>query len=511
VVIFAFGDVMKFQIGDYVLDEEQTAIVLNDAKYTLVVAGAGSGKTLTILGKLYYLVYCKHMLPEEIICISFTRASANSLHEKILKDLHLDIDVYTFHRLALRILRDRKNFEIASDDLLESITDEFFRETIFESDFFLKKVLQYFDVPTWGNFRNRYCSLCNHQKMSSFKRNIVTFIHLFKCHAYSLGDFNQFLKDAKRTIHYTKYKKEKIFLLLAMNIYLIYQHYLEDNSEVDFDDLIIKAQIEVKNHGFFKKISYVIVDEYQDTSYIRFLLVKTIINSTCASLLAVGDDFQSIYRFTGCDVSLFLNFCSYFKGAKVMKISHTYRNSQELIDVANAFIRKNPYQIRKKLVSSRHLNHPVKIVYYDNIKESFLTLVLGIYHQFGKPILVLGRNNFDIYKVLDSNYFKLSENGRIIHLKNKDIMIQYLTIHRSKGLESENVVIINLEDGVLGFPNQIKNDSVLRFVTKDFEKYPFSEERRLFYVALTRTKNYVYLLVPKHSKSVFALEIEKLI
>ena len=84
-------------------------------------------------------------------------------------------------------------------------------------------------------------------------------------------------------------------------------------------------------------------------------------------------------------------------------------------------------------------------------------------------------------------------------------------MHKSKGLEEENVIIINLENHYLGFPNKIKDDKVLRFVSNNFEKYPYSEERRLFYVALTRTKNYTYLLTPKNNKSIFISEIEQMI
>ena len=103
---------------------------------------------------------------------------------------------------------------------------------------------------------------------------------------------------------------------------------LRDNNMVDFDDMILRATDVVHDKGLKSKIKYVIIDEYQDTSYIRFCLIKEIVNSTLCNLLVVGDDFQSIYRFTGCNLSLFIDFKDYFDNSKVMKNENTYRNSQ---------------------------------------------------------------------------------------------------------------------------------------------------------------------------------------
>lgn len=224
--------------------------------------------------------------------------------------------------------------------------------------------------------------------------------------------------------------------------------------------------------------------------------------------MVVGDDFQSIYRFTGCDLSLFINFTHYFKDAKIMKIQNTYRNSQELIKVAGDFVMKNKKQISKKLRSSKKLEKPIQIIYYHNLKKSFQDLVVKIYQNTHKPILVLGRNNKDIGFVLNRE-FQLKKDGKIMYKLDTNIELYYLTVHKSKGLEEENVIIINLVDSYLGFPNQIKDEKVLRFVCRNNEKYSFSEERRLFYVALTRTKNYVYLLVPYKSPSIFIKELER--
>ena len=496
---------LKDKICGYYLDDEQQAIVLDKSKYLLVVAGAGSGKTLTILGKINYLLKHQKIKSNEILCISFTRASSNSLKSKIKSEFAENIDVYTFHKLSLEILKNNNiKHTIAPIDTLDNIIHEFIYITILNYPNYMKLVLKHFNV----NYKNKekYIKFLenNYAKIDSFEKLISTFIHLLKCNGYSLENFNKFLQTSKKNIF--KYKSEKRLLQLILNIYLIYENYLNINEEIDFDDMIVKATEIINVLDTKIKYKYIIIDEYQDTSYIRFLLIKKILEITSASLLVVGDDFQSIYRFTGCDLSLFINFGKYFPNAKIMKIENTYRNCQELIEIAGNFVMKNKKQITKNLKSNKHIDYPIQIIYYNNIKEVFLKLVLELHKKSKKPILILGRNNNDVNLILDKKHFKLVHDN-IIYLENPNIKLTYLTIHKSKGLEEENVIIINLQNKLLGFPNQIIDSKILRFVSADSDKFSYSEERRLFYVALTRTKNYVFLLVPKNNESKFVSEL----
>lgn len=494
---------MKDKICGYYLDREQEAIVLDQSKHLLVVAGAGSGKTLTILGKIHYLVKYKNIDKDEILCISFTKASATSLKEKIKKEFNLDIQVYTFHKLSLEILKDYEvNYQITSTDMLNNIIHEFLYIKVLDNSKFMKLILKYFKIKFKN--KNQYLDFLytNQPLIENFEKLISTFLKLFKCNGYNLNSFINFLKISKKNIF--TYKNENIFFIITLNIYLIYEQYLENNNEIDFDDMLIEATKIVEEYGIKRKYKYMIIDEYQDTSYIRFLIVKRILEHTNASLLVVGDDFQSIYRFTGCDLSLFINFQKYFHDSKIMKIQNTYRNSQELISIAGNFIMKNKIQIFKNLKSDKHLDFPINIIYYTNIKEAFTRLILEI----NTPILVLGRNNNDVNLILDKQYFKI-ENDNIIYKSNPNKKIKYLTMHKSKGLEEDNVIIINLENKLLGFPNKIVDSKILRFVSSSSDKFPYSEERRLFYVALTRTKNYVFLLVPKNNESIFIKELKR--
>ncbi len=268
---------------------------------------------------------------------------------------------------------------------------------------------------------------------------------------------------------------------------------------------MINRSLEVlKVHGLNKHWRYIIVDEYQDTSLVKFNLLKEIINITNANLLAVGDDFQSIYRFTGCSLQVFLNFTKYFEYAKVFQIINTYRNPQELINVAGSFIMKNKFQQKKVLISQKHLDYPIKICYADDLVRGFKKLLLSLGDNQCKDIMVLGRNNKDITMYIDNSFTK---NEDIFTYQN--INFRYLTIHKSKGLESEVVILINVTDSLTGLPSQIKDEKILKYVNNQKDYYKYEEERRLFYVALTRTKSITYILSPSSHLSVFTKELLK--
>ncbi len=291
-------------------------------------------------------------------------------------------------------------------------------------------------------------------------------------------------------------------MLIIINLYTIYEERLLSEKALDFNDMINESISILKSRGLIKKWKYIIVDEYQDTSLTKFYLLNEIIKLTNAKFLAVGDDFQSIYRFTGCNLSIFLDFPKYFTHSKTFQIVNTYRNPQELINIAGKFIMKNKKQQKKALKSSKHLEKPLVIVKTDNYVHTLKYLLKKISYPQSKEIMVLGRNNRDIERYIDKNFTK--KNDKYTY---KNITFRYLTVHKSKGLESDIVIIINLEDSLLGLPTKIKDEEILKYVNNTKDYYPYEEERRLFYVALTRTKSYCYLIVPYYNESIFIKEL----
>lgn len=260
---------------------------------------------------------------------------------------------------------------------------------------------------------------------------------------------------------------------------------------MDFNDMINIAIDKLDNCNV--RYKYIIIDEYQDTSLVKLNLIKKLISLSNANLFAVGDDFQSIYRFTGSDIKIITNFRRYFPFAKIIKLKYTYRNSYELIKVAGKFILKNPFQIRKKLLSKFKLKNPIEIIYYDDLNYSINNVIK---ENNINNLFILSRNNYDLEKIKINDF--------------KNINFRKLTIHKSKGLQKDYVFIINMNNNVNGFPNKYIDHPILKYVNNYKEYYPYEEERRLFYVALTRCKKKVYLFAPKDNPSIFIKELLKI-
>lgn len=480
------------------LDNEQKRVVLSSDANTLVIAGAGSGKSLTIVGKVKYLIY-NGISPKDILCISFTNKASLSLKNKLEEELNLEIDVFTFHKLGLKILEKGSiNYSIAKSDTLEYVVSEYMNYIILNEGYYMNLVLEYLDIPH-RDVKAIYNKYKKSKEFILLKKLVIKFINLFKASCYKRAMFDIFFFENKKIFSKKVRRKNYLFLTLCLKIYDIYEEELSSLYEIDFNDMLIKAREVLDEVELNYK--YIIIDEFQDASLARMMLIKKIIEKTNASLLAVGDDFQSIFRFTGCNLDVFLSFERYFKNASVLKLTTTYRNSLELVKSAGNFIMKNDMQIKKNLISLKRMKSPIKIVFTNNYKRAFKKL-LGMINT---DILVIGRNNNDIESVINNEYKQMDE--FLIHEKFKDKVITYLTVHKAKGLEEENVIVINMIDDILGFPNKMKDNMELNFVLSKKESYLYAEERRLFYVALTRTKNKVYLLTNKNKTSIFIKEL----
>lgn len=432
------GDLME-------LTDEQKRVVNAKEKYIMVIAGAGCGKTSTIIKRVEYLIN-NGVDPKKILIISFTNNTVNDLVKRLN-----GIKVLTFHKLAIEIL-DNNTKKIITDNDLRYLVFEYFKYNLSKKD---KRMLQYYLDYDFKNF-NYFCD------------RIISLINIYKANDGSR------LKIAYLFLNNYFNKKERYFLILFYQFINFYNQELNSYGAYDFNDLIIKA---AKSRQIIK-YDYVIVDEFQDTSKIRLKLLKKIIDDNNASLMVVGDDYQSIYQFSGSNLGLFVNLKDYFPRLKIYYFTNTFRNAYELVMVAGKFIMKNPYQLKKKMHSSKHLKQPIVIVYYRNLEKCVNKLI----DKLGNP-MILGRNQKD--NLGFPNFY---------------------TVHASKGLESDNVIVINNRNDYLGFPNQVINDKISTNLI-NFKEIKYAEERRLFYVALTRTKNVVYLLVKRQEESVFINEL----
>lgn len=358
---------------------------------------------------------------------------------------------------------------------------------------------------------------------------ICRFISNFKVNGYETDDFNRMRASTQNV-------RTRLFLDICHDCYLEYQRILKENQAVDFQDMInesARVLREVKEMKQRLSFKYVIVDEYQDISRQRFDLVSALHEVTDAKIIAVGDDWQSIYAFSGSDISLFTKFREKMGYAELLKIIRTYRNSQEVIDIAGRFIQKNPDQIEKDLISSKHIvEDPVIIYTYDgrykgpkgdirsgvnyaiaHAIEVALEQIMKYNRAENKnsdgSILLLGRFGFDGDRLERSGLFEyISRGSKLRSVKYPKLDITFMTAHASKGLGYDNVIVVNGRNETYGFPSKVENDPVLSFVVKEDLSIDHAEERRLFYVAMTRTKNRVYFIAPEENPSEFLLEIK---
>lgn len=666
------------------LDEQQRTAIITDEYSNLIIAGAGSGKTLTIIGKVKYLIEHKNVKPENILLISFTKKTVDELNER-LKNIGLGTRATTFHKLGYdtikrhlttvptltnentlgNIVRDYLSKEIFDNSealeayivyvacymnipeehesynslgekldtekgidfqtlkskcepefnkvaktsldtlqgekvksveeltianflYLNGIEYEYeksypFGSIVYRPDFYLTDFdiyLEHFGVDE--NNRAKWLTPFNEQKYveemqlkreahkkyntklletySYFNKDhilldklremlenenvifkprdtkniytkvtvndknygkeitnlIVTFIILSKSQQLGYEAIITLFSDSKKTTNSYMLERQKIFLKFALPILEKYDRILREKNEIDFNDMINQATDIIKESKPEYSYQHIIIDEYQDISFSRFNLIKKIREFSGARLICVGDDWQSIYRFAGSDISLFSNFEKYVGKYEQLFIEQTYRNSQSLIDITSQYIQKNTKQISKNPKSKKQpLENPIKFVYYsqDNADVVFINEIQTLIDKNGNnPILVLGRHSFDI-----NEFIKLTPNSKIKYYERsdklevkgfEDIDIKYITVHKSKGLEADNVIVLNLKNHLLGFPNKMTDDPMLSLLLSDDEEYRFAEERRLFYVALTRTKNEVVLLIPTEV-SLFAEELIK--
>lgn len=357
---------------------------------------------------------------------------------------------------------------------------------------------------------------------------ICRFISNFKVNGYTAEEFN-------RMYHSTQNVRTRLFLDVCHDCYLEYDRWLKENNAVDFEDMInesVRILREVKEMKQKLDFKYIIVDEYQDISKQRFDLTKELAEVTNAKIIAVGDDWQSIYAFSGSDITLFTKFQEKMGYAKMLKIVKTYRNSQEVIDIAGNFIQKNREQITKQLISPKHIKDPILIYTYNSklkdakenrksgaaysqakaVEDALTRLIQYKAEENQKPgnILLLGRFGFDADHLEKSGLFEyVNHSSRIKSVRYPELRITFMTAHSSKGLGYDDVILINGKNEIYGFPSKIEDDPVLSFVIKGDRAIDYAEERRLFYVALTRTKNRVFVIAPEQNPSEFVLELKK--
>lgn len=286
-----------------------------------------------------------------------------------------------------------------------------------------------------------------------------------------------------------------------------YRQMEQECGEIDFTDAIIKATY-LCNNGFRPDYDYILVDEFQDISTDRYRFLQSLRRkSPLTKLFCVGDDWQSIYRFAGSDMALFKHFDEFFGYTKKCLMETTYRFGEPAIAESSRFILANPEQAVKHVRSFRSDAETQIDFISTNGRDSVADTVKSLSSQIpaDKEILLLGRYGFDV-NVLKNTELTVHVNKERTYVTCGSRQMDFMTVHQSKGLERDYVILLNCNGGTLGFPSQIRESPVLKYVLSEPDAYAFSEERRVFYVGITRAKKHTWVLYDAKTPSPFVEE-----
>lgn len=333
------------------------------------------------------------------------------------------------------------------------------------------------------------------------------FIALVKANGRTVTDIINSISD--KDIN----KPRNTFLLkhLVQPLYDCYQETLKLNKECDFTDCLLHAS-QLLGEKQIYSYDYILVDEFQDMSMDKYKYLNALRRKNPRTrIFCVGDDWQSIYRFSGSDISLFSQFEAFNGPTEELKIEATHRFGEPLLQRSSDFILKNPAQKKKKLKADKGRETFIAFAGYDNEtgERAIIEKQIARLPQEAR-IYIVSRYRYDIGNVFPEVANVINgENGGTIDLTIAGRKIQALTAHSSKGLEADYVFLINCNSGYddFGFPSQVSDDPILEYILSRSDSYDHAEERRVFYVAITRAKRATYVLYDKQYPSLFVTEM----
>jgi DNA helicase-4 len=338
-----------------------------------------------------------------------------------------------------------------------------------------------------------------HEDVKDFVTQIIRITDMIKVENL---DLKTVLGNARQDQH----ERVRNFYELAIPIVDKYIQYCTNKSYLDFNDLISRSTSLFQNYSdisnkYKSKYQYILVDEFQDVNNLQVDLIKLLLTEQ-TQLFCVGDDWQSIYGFRGSNVSYIIDFENHFPNSKVVKLNLNYRSTQNIVGASNEVISHNKFKVEKDIQASKKSEHKI-VVYSGNSEEE------NIQFCFDKVSELLddGLTNEDILFLyrrskMYSPYF--------FRFKNEGIKVQSKTIHAAKGLEAKVVFILGLTEGHGGFPDIWLEDRIFQVIKKANHDLLMEEERRLFYVAITRAKDKLFLITEKGNESSFLKEIPEI-
>lgn len=336
-----------------------------------------------------------------------------------------------------------------------------------------------------------------HKEIGDFIRQVMRVTDMVKVeHSDTCKIFEKSQRD--------QHERVRDFYKLAIPLINDYRAYCINKSYLDFNDMISRTIDLFRNRKeisdkFKKQYKYILVDEFQDVNNLQVELIRLLLTPK-NQLFCVGDDWQSIYGFRGSNVDFIINFKKYFKNAEIIKLNLNYRSPQHIVGASNEVIKYNKYRISKELSSLKKSNRKIHI-YSGRDEDDNLDFVTE------QVLMLQNQRNYSKEDILF-----LYRRSKMYHpyferFKQEGIFITARTIHGAKGLEARAVFIIGLTEGHGGFPDIWMEDRIYQVIRPTRHDLLMEEERRLFYVALTRAKDDLYLITEKGNESSFLQEI----
>ena len=506
----------RYEIEGNFLDPLQIAAVVALEDAELILASAGSGKSASLLGKVKYLTNSVGMPAEEILVIAFTRKVVKELKERVKGS---GVEICTFHSFGNKIIKSlNTDLKLVPDGFLEKVMGKILGNLISSG------ILKEEEIKRFGDLEN-------------LKKLMMATLQLQKNEQISLKEFKtRILKMNDEE----ERKKALVFYGYYARVVRIYGKILRDNRFYDFSDMLGWATRLIQQMPKGKlKYKYVLVDEVQDLSLSKSRLLQAILDNCLeAKLFAVGDDWQSIYRFAGSNLGVIKDFEKTFGRVTYRGvIRKTYRFGQPTAWVSEYFVRKNPHQSKKKVETLKNKKTPVEIYLnqkkregleekvpadYEGVNENLQRL----YKEYGEELFtmqiqVISRYNRDLYRLVNFET-KGFRNARIVEEKEdgailkwwvgkaqKEAKLAFCSMHKSKGITRDIVFVINMNEGEKGMPSTRADEPILATMLAKSDAFPLAEERRLFYVAMTRAKKKTIIIADHKKVSRFVREIAK--
>lgn len=523
-----------YKIEGNMLDPQQTAAVVACEDAELILAPAGSGKTASLLAKLNYLTDYLRIPAEEILVIAFTNKVVAELKERVKQT---DVEIRTFHSLGNRIVKERyRDYKLVTENETRKMFHKIIKEIKEKDSDYRALYDQYLNKHDTKDVAATFLNLISYsqnKKLGDEEALVELFISILGLQKSERVTLEKYKKRLEAIVDAAARAEALEFNALYAPVALKYAEQLERQRKYDFADMLNMATdiVEKMPIGAFS-YRYILVDEAQDLSTAKYLMLKAIL-SKCkrVKLFAVGDDWQSIYRFAGSNLRVLDDFEKIFERETYRGlIELTYRFGQPTARVSNKFIQRNPHQSRKKvqphvkrrtpILVKLNLNKQPRTVPQDY--ETVNLILSDLCREYGtelrhKRVQIIARYNRDVYRLVDEvtgkyRGAKLLNRGEAgMELKWKiggvELTIPFCSMHKAKGITRDIIIVINVNSGNHGIPATRGNDVKAEVLLTVLDDYPHAEERRLFYVAVTRAKERTILVADASRISPFVFEV----